>query len=431
MRIAHFIHRYPPALGGAESYFARLSCWLARRGHAVSVFTSNACDLEAFWAPQARRLPAGVRQEGPVLVARHPVRFIPGHRHILKALSLLPWSRLGLPTPMVARWQAFTLSCNPVLPSLWDRCGLATGFDVVHASAFPYAWPLLCAERLARRLRVPFFLTPFLHLGDPTDPADRTRAAYLQPGLRRLLAEADGIFVQTGLEREAVLALGLPAQRVILQGLGVDPRESTGGDRQRAQDRWLLNPHLPCIGHLANLSEEKGSVDLLRAALTLWQAGERFQLLLAGPMMPNFRRFWRQVPLWAKRWVMLAGPLPEEHKADFYAALDLFALPSRSDSFGLVLLEAWTAGLPCVGYRAGGIAEVIRHEEDGLLAPCGDVRALAETLRTLLSDPERQRRLGASGRQRVLTSCSWEQSLAVVEQALTAEVARFVSANHS
>lgn len=424
MRIAHFIHRYPPALGGAESYFARLSCWLARRGHAVSIFTSNACDLEAFWSPQARRLPAGVRREGSVRVVRHPVRYLPGHRYLLKALSLMPWSRLGLPTSTAARWQAFSLSCNPVLPSLWDHCGSATGFDVVHASAFPYAWPLLCAERLARRLGIPFFLTPFLHLGNPSDPADRTRAAYLQPGLRRLLAEADGIFVQTRLERDAVLALGLPAGRVILQGLGVEPRESTGGNRQRAQDRWLLNPHLPCIGHLANLSEEKGSVDLLRAAMTLWQAGERFQLLLAGPMMPNFRHFWRQMSPRAKRWVMLTGPLPEEQKADFYAALDLFALPSRSDSFGLVLLEAWAAGLPCVGYRAGGIAEVIHHEEDGLLVPCGNVSALAETLRALLRNPERQRQLGASGRHRVLTYCSWDHSLAIVEQALTAAVAR-------
>ena len=56
-------------------------------------------------------------------------------------------------------------------------------FDVVHATAFPYAFPIACARRLARRVGAPFVLTPFLHLGDPDDPNDRTRRAYTQPAL--------------------------------------------------------------------------------------------------------------------------------------------------------------------------------------------------------------------------------------------------------
>ena len=43
---------------------------------------------------------------------------------------------------------------------------------MVHATAFPYAWPIACGLRLARQLRVPFCVTPFLHLGDPNDPGD-------------------------------------------------------------------------------------------------------------------------------------------------------------------------------------------------------------------------------------------------------------------
>ncbi|HMP04342.1 MAG TPA: glycosyltransferase family 4 protein [Gemmatales bacterium] len=404
MRIAHFIHRFPPALGGAELYFARLSRWLACHGHHVTVFTSNALALEAFWSAEAQRLPAQAELQGGVRVERHPLRHLPGQRYALKALGQLPWPR----------WQAFTLGCNPVLPSLWDRCGRSARFDVVHASAFPYAWPLLCAERLARRQGIPFCLTPFLHLGDPTRTDDRTRAAYLSPALRQLLSSADRIFVQTMLERQAVLDLGLPPERMVLQGLGVDPVECTGGDRARARDRWLIRPEQWCVGHLANLSEEKGSVDLIRAALPLWEAGHRFQVLLAGPSMPNFRRFWRSLSPLARRWTMLTGPLPDETKPDFYAALDLFALPSRSDSFGLVLLEAWANGLPCVGYRAGGVAEVIRHESDGLLVPCGDVPALTRALADLMADPDRSRALGAAGRERMAREHVWDPKLQIV-----------------
>ena len=71
------------------------------------------------------------------------------------------------------------------------------------------------------------------------------------------------------------------------------------------------------------------------------------------------------------------GLLTDAQKRDFFAGLDVFALPSRSDSFGLVLPEAWANGAPVVGYRAGGVAWVIRHEQDGLLVKCGDVEGLA------------------------------------------------------
>ena len=54
MRVAHFIHRYPPALGGSEAYFARLSRYLADAGDDVTVFTTTAIDLEGFWTTRGR-----------------------------------------------------------------------------------------------------------------------------------------------------------------------------------------------------------------------------------------------------------------------------------------------------------------------------------------------------------------------------------------
>src|SRR4030095_13010004 len=107
-------------------------------------------------------------------------------------------------------------------------------------------------------------------------------------------------------------------------------------------------------------------------------------LLLAGPQMPNFTKcyqaFARRRPREAECYVKILGQITDEQKRDFFASIDLFALPSRSDSFGLVLLEAWANGVPNVGYRAGGVADLIRHECDGLLVPCGDVVALARAI---------------------------------------------------
>jgi glycosyltransferase involved in cell wall biosynthesis len=410
MRVAHFIQRYPPALGGSESYFRRLSHYLSDRGDDVSVWTTNALDLEAFWSPTGRCLPAELEDDDGVRVRRYLLTGrVRGRRWLLKPLSLLP-QRL---------WQCLTLPCNPVSLEMWRSAGRAVErFDVVHATAFPYAWPVVCGLRLARGLGVPFFLTPFLHLGNPTDPADRTRRQYTAPPLRWLLHSADRVFVQTATEYRAVCDLGVPSERVVRQGLGVEAESCTGGDRRRARTNWAIPENTIVVGHLANNSVEKGTVDLLRAAERLWRRGVAFEIVLAGPEMPKFRQFILEYPF-ANR-VRQLGVLTDAQRRDFFAGIDVFALPSRSDSFGLVLLEAWANGLPNVVYRAGGPADLVRHDQDGLQAPCGDVADLSQQLECLICDANLRRRLGEAGRERVRREFRWGDKLELVNAEMRA-----------
>src|SRR5438445_3906309 len=86
LRVAHFIQRYPPALGGSEAYFARLSRYLAAEGEQVTIATTNALDLESFWSRRGRCLPAGSSTEEGVAVHRYAVWRWPGRRHVLKIL---------------------------------------------------------------------------------------------------------------------------------------------------------------------------------------------------------------------------------------------------------------------------------------------------------------------------------------------------------
>jgi glycosyltransferase involved in cell wall biosynthesis len=406
MRVAHFVQRYPPALGGSEAYFARLSRHLTAAGHRVSVFTTTALDLEAFWSPHGRRLSPGIASEDGIEVRRYsPQWCFRGRRWLLKALSSVP----------VRPWQLLTMPCNPLAPAMrHDAANAELRFDLVHATAFPYGWILACGHRLARRLRVPFLVTPFLHLGDPDDPHDRTRRAYLSPALTTVLRAADRIFVQTDVERDALLGHGLPTEKLVLQGLGVDLKTCTGGDRHRARENWHAGPDEIVVGHLANNSVEKGTVDLLLAGERAWDAGGRFRLVLAGPEMPNFRTFWARYG--AGRRVIRLGALDEAGKRDFFAGLDVFAMPSRSDSFGLVFLEAWANGLPNLAYRAGGVPGVIRHDEDGLLVRQGDVTGLAAALRRLAEDAALRKRLGEAGRARLPRDYCWEDKLELVRR---------------
>jgi glycosyltransferase involved in cell wall biosynthesis len=302
---------------------------------------------------------------------------------------------------------------------MWRDAGWYAGpLDTVHASAFPYAFPILCGLRLARRRGVPFLLTPFLHLGDPNDPADRTRRQYTAAPFRWLLRQADRVFVQTQLERDAVCDLGVPEGRVVLQGLGVDPAECTGGDRAAARRTWGIDPGEVVIGHLANASVEKGTVDLLKAAERAWAAGHQFRVVLAGPEMATFRAFWQDYR--QKDRVTRLGVLTDGQKRDFFAGVDAFALPSRSDSFGLVLLEAWANGKPNLVYQAGGPAELVRDGTDGLQARCGDVGELAGQLGRLVADEGLRRRLGDNGLSRSGREFRWADKLERVRVELVA-----------
>jgi glycosyltransferase involved in cell wall biosynthesis len=403
VRVAHFVQRYPPALGGSEAYFARLSRYLAAAGDHVTVFTTTAVDLEGFWHSRGRCLRPGRQVENGVEVRRYGLWRLPGHTRFLKALSFLPHRG----------WQCLTRSCNPIAPGmLHDALRGNERFDLVHATAFPYGWIVACGRLLARRLGVPLVLTPFLHLGDPHDPRDRTRRAYLHPCLLAVARAADRVFVQTEQERQALLDRGFAEERLILQGMGFDPESCTGGDREGIRAQWGVGRNDCVVGHLANNSFEKGTIDLLKAANRVARYNGRLHVVLAGPEMPNFRSFWRTyrpaVP------VRRLGVLNAQQKRDFFAGIDVFALPSRSDSFGIVLLEAWANGAATVGYDAGGIGGVIRHEQDGLLVRCGDLQGLATALQRLTAEPELRRRFGASGRERARRDYGWEDKLDLV-----------------
>jgi glycosyltransferase involved in cell wall biosynthesis len=101
-------------------------------------------------------------------------------------------------------------------------------------------------------------------------------------------------------------------------------------------------------------------------------------------------------------------------KADarrYLSAADLFLLPSRKEGLPLTLLEAGLASLPSVATRVGGMPEVIRHKDTGLLAPSENPHALARTLRIMIEHPEDARRYGDALKKRVEEKFSKERML--------------------
>jgi glycosyltransferase involved in cell wall biosynthesis len=97
----------------------------------------------------------------------------------------------------------------------------------------------------------------------------------------------------------------------------------------------------------------------------------------------------------------------------FYSDCDVLVLPSKTEGWGLSLMEAMACGKPVVASRAGGIPELVRDGTDGILVRSGDVRGLADSIVKLLADPDLRAKMGNEGRKRV-QEFSWDETAKVV-----------------
>jgi len=150
------------------------------------------------------------------------------------------------------------------------------------------------------------------------------------------------------------------------------------------------------VGNVAALDVAKGQLDLLDAArrLAVDHPDTGFVLVGDGPDGDAIRTAAQGL-----RNVHFTGFVDDV--PDWLAAFDVFAFPSHHEGLGSVLLQAMAAGIPVVASDTGGIPELIRHEETGLLVPPRDPGALAAAIERLHGDEALRRRLAEAARRRL------------------------------
>jgi glycosyltransferase involved in cell wall biosynthesis len=120
--------------------------------------------------------------------------------------------------------------------------------------------------------------------------------------------------------------------------------------------------------------------------------------------------------------VCFAGPQTGAELADSYGAADVLVLPSRAESYGMVVTEALARGLPVVAADVGGVREALGHGADGdrpgVLVPPGDATALGDALRAWLEDAALRRRLRRAARERRESLTDWSTTTSAVADVL-------------
>jgi glycosyltransferase involved in cell wall biosynthesis len=199
--------------------------------------------------------------------------------------------------------------------------------------------------------------------------------------------------------RDYLVDEGLPAERVHYIGNFVDPCEPVPAARSRQlRDSLSLETHcltLVCLGRLhANKAFDVMLEAFARLPDQLRDRSLRLVMVGDGPLRDPLREQARALGVDARvRWVGWSDR-PEE----YLQLADLFVCPSRHEPLGNVVLEAWSVGVPVLASNTGGLSELIRDGDNGVLAAPDDPDALAQRIQAMLeNDPQRLRGLVQGG----------------------------------
>jgi glycogen(starch) synthase len=370
MRVLHITRDFPPQhCGGISTAVGGLARAQARAGLAVAVVSFDG------WRPHLARAAAAptVETVGGIAVLR-----LSSRDHLNAARDF-------------ARAQ---------------RCAV---LHVHHGMLWEFA-AALRAERRVPTIKSVHVVQRQMNALRGTD--ERTRSLM---GQEAALADADRVVAPSRAAAAHLLAAHPQlAARLRVVAHGIDDTAAARAAASRRADAPTRGPLL-AVGRFAELKGTAELYDVLR--LVLARVGTA-TATVAGGVPANRRAEKRWLARWCRdaspelqRRVQFTGWLSSAELDKRYGTAGALLSASRYETFGLVALEAMLHGLPVAATAVGGVAELIRDGETGLLAPTGDTQALAAHASALLTDVELARRIGRNAAAAVRRTYLWQQVL--------------------
>ena len=288
--------------------------------------------------------------------------------------------------------------------------------DIVHAEHW---YSGLAALSAARRLGVPLVQSYHSIAADASTPlteGERPEAPGRLEGERRLAREVALVVTVSEAERATVLGrLGGDPARVAVVHPGVDTRvfRPCTGDECVERSEWIAHGGRHEVLVAGRLDPLKG-FDLAIAAIAAIPDDRRPMLRIVGAQPPDGDAYARSLHEAVAAAGMLAttsfdGALLRTALAERMRRASLVLVPSHSETFGLVALEAAASGVPVIARAMGGLREAVIDGETGVLLESDEPTVWAAEIERILGDGELASRLGAAAREFALRH-SWEAS---------------------
>lgn len=382
MRILHLVHQYPPeALGGTEFYTKAVAEATAKQGHPAAVFTPVArpgqgeetqeeggVTVHRVW----HGIPTASQRFRATLDARWMLRpfvqllnrFQPDLVHVQHLM--------GLPAALLSLLRRRKIPYVLTLHDFWWFCAnaqLVTNYD--HSLCQGPHFYLNCTRCAIARsgTSLAWGATPALL------PMLLWRGHLLRSGLQG----ASCILTATEFVRQQHVAQGIAPERITLLPLGIESPSETP----------LASPHPHTgplrVAYVGGLAWQKGVHILVEAATRL---GALCELRIGGDLTLD-PTYVANLQARAGDNVHFLGRLNRKEVWETLAWADVVAIPSLwYETFSLLAHEAFAAGTPVIASELGALAEVVRHQIDGLLVPPGDVAAWEAALRRICQTPD-------------------------------------------
>lgn len=383
----HVVAQYPPVIGGAQDYCAHLSQVLTQLGMPTLVYTSRLSDRNRW----QNDLPEFETMDGV------PVRRFAALKRGRATWRIYHWCRKQYAMNRRAILEpGLMLAEGPVSPSLpLVLIARHREFALIHLFGVYSAlvWQAFIAARL---VRLPIVVTPFIH----TTPPNQLDMLWK----KRVLQLADHIVTMTSTEKTFLEhEIGLTPEKVSVVSPGLSAEDYPIVDQAEARQKLGLPLDAFVALFIGRRDPHKGISTLIDAYRKLLDDGyTSVRLVLLGPDTSS-----AEPPPWRNHLgdnVLDLGMVDHTTKILALNACDCLVFPSSSESFGIVILEAWAVGKPVVAARLGSIQDTVTDTVDGLLFDVGSARQLAHALLRLLGDCDRAREMGQHGRRKFLAS---------------------------
>jgi D-inositol-3-phosphate glycosyltransferase len=381
--------------GGMNVYVRQLAAALARSGVRCEVFTR----AEDPSVPTVRRVEPGLRV------------------HHVPAGPLAPVAKEELPG-LVDEW------ADGVRSRLHRLAAAGKPVDAIHAN---YWLSGLAGHRLKHELDVPLIST--FHTLDRVKAELSPEAISAADPARRMLAEAeimgcsDLILASCSVEADQLVDLyGARRDRIEIVAPGVDHAMFAPGDQRQARRAIGFPADDPMVLFVGRIQPLKGLPVVVEALAQVTARGGRLGsatlVVVGGPSGPHGAAELDRIQTLVGRHgladrIRFVAPQPHEMLSSYFRAADVCVVPSRSESFGLVALEAGACATPVMASAVGGLTTIVDDGRTGYLLDPHDPGAWADRLAALLGEPARAVAVGGAAARRA-RSYTWAQAARVL-----------------
>lgn len=379
MKILYTTTSYLPAIGGAQVHLYMLVNQLKER-HSIRVLTQ--------WDSNRTDWLLGTTLRAP----REPSTYIIDGIEVFK-IGLTLEEKVHIAPYIFAYYPMMHLALPKISPVFEQHLlPAAQEANLVHNIRIGREILSYASLRIARRLGIPFVLTPLHH--------SRWKG-WRYHAFENLYRSADLIFALTNSEKSTLTRLGVKEERISVTGIG--PVLADQAFPEIFQE--IHNIDGPMVLFLGQHYPYKGYRQVLQAANLVWKQLPNTHFVFIGPAVRQSEKVFKANK---DRRIHRLGTVDLQVKTNALALCTLLCVPSTQESFGGVYTEAWSFAKPVIGCNIPTVSEVINNGVDGYLVS-QEPKEIADRISHLLQNPATAQIMGVAGQCKLKARYTWKK----------------------